>query len=414
MAEMNFYKYPQSIKAMYTYKAGVASLKKPIYDVLYKGLNGVCAVFLDGFDESNNKNWLGLMKPPVDIERAYLIDPAQATEWKKNYKKDQKRLKENYKKIVEELKKKRLSPLALRAEIQKQLEKNPKLRHHVDNPIEEKEIDSAYNRYMEGQSIRFNSTKAHKDLLALKDAVKKLADAFTTVKTTLPSDIDFDSAIAGLLAEESLLTEIKGAIEVCEQGWVTVISTLTSGQAEGVPLTKQQAKRLVSRWVGNLRRLRGKCQTLVSAINLASSKLTLSSSAMGTHLLNHCTKEAVNMTHREFMYWATMHLYAGQRTSGNSGTHILADAYKAVGWERQMWADDFSIKSVRNNDFWISRDDKLDYEKWFAHLGMSYSWTAGLEMEDFVLSHLGGVPKQQLFDIAYDYIVAPTNTKHTL
>jgi hypothetical protein len=135
---------------------------------------------------------------------------------------------------------------------------------------------------------------------------------------------------------------------------------------------------------------------------------------MGTHLLNHCTKETVNMTHREFMYWATMHLYAGQRTSGSSGTHILADVYKAVGWERQMWADDFSIKSVRNEGFWIPRADKLDYEKWFAHIGMSYSWTAGLEVEDFVLSYLAGVPKQQLFDIAYDYIVSPTNTKHTL
>lgn len=415
MAEMIFYKFPAPIKAMFEVSGGVPSLKTAVYNVAYKGLNKVCAAYLDGFDESKSTNWLGLLKKPTDVEKIYLIDPAQAATWKKKFKEDQKRLKKNYKKIVEELKKKRLSPLALREAIRKELDKNPKLRHHVDNPIQEKEIEVAYNRYMEGQHIRFNETKAHKDLMRLKKAVENLRESFLVVKTTYPAtQIDYDMAFNGLLNEANLLAEIEASIDVCEEGWANVIHTLTTGNAsDGSSLSSAQAKRLVARWVGTLRRLRSKCLSLVNAINNASAKLSLSNSDMSAHITAVCEKERVKMNHREFMHWAT-------NTISDSGTHILAEAYKANGYERQQWADDFFYPSERNEGFWAgrtesgTRQEKLDYALWFPHIGVKAPTTGGIDKNDFLLSSIAPIPKQKLFDIALSYVISPTNKEHTL
>ena len=410
MAEMNFYKYPTQVVAMFDYGKGDALLKTSVYNVIYKGLNKVCAQFLDGFDEGT-KGWHSFFKKPVEIERYYLIDPAEAAGWKKRYKADQKRLNDNYKELVKELKKKKLSPLALRAEIEKELAKRPSLRQRVMNPIQEKEIEFSYNRYMEGQSIRFNETTAHQDFERLSTAVSNLRTAFLTVKGAFPSSlIDYDFAFAGLLNRDSLLTEIDAAISVSREGWANAISALTTGNTStGEALTRQEAKRVVSRWIGTLRRLRSKCLVLVEAINAAAPKLSLSKDLMSTHVANTAKKETVNMGHREFMYWSATYM-----DKGDSGTHILAEAFKANGMERQMWADDFFMQSERNSGFWISNKDKLDYERWFAHLGMSYNWTSDIKKEDYFLSAKAGVPKQKLFDIALSYVISPTNREHTL
>lgn len=404
MAEMIFYKFPNLIKGIFD----KGTLSKTVHDLVAVEFNGVCASFLDGFDGSNAKNWMGLMKKPVEIEKQYLIDDSQASSWKAAYKAEMKRLDKEYKAMVKEVKKKKLAPLAERVEIERQLEKNPKLRQRVQNPIQEKEIEVAYNRYMEGQSIRFNKTQAHKDLTALKDAVEAVEQGIMLVKTSLPSSVlDYSLLFSGMLEKEALIKEIKALIKVCEDGWITVISTLVSGQpSTGEPLTPRQAKRVVATWVGSLRSLRSKCSMLVVQIKSSSEKLSLSRAKLGSHIANSCKKTSVDMNHLEFMYWAATYYK-------DAGINILASAYAANGFEDTKWADDFSYKTSRNQGFW-TRQDKLDYARWFAELRMEYSWTADIDLADFYLSSIGGVSKQKLFDIAFDYVKKPTNRLHTL
>lgn len=404
MAEMIFYKFPTLIKGIFD----KATLSKTVHDLIAVEFNGVCADFLDGFDASNAKNWMGLMKKPVEIEKHYLIDNSQAASWKAAYKDEMKRLDKEYKAMVKEIDKKKLAPLAQRAEIARQLEKNPKLRQRVQNPIQEKEMELAYNRYMEGQSIRFNKTDAHKDLVALKKAAEAVEQGIMLVKTSLPSSVmDYGILFSGILEKESLVKEIKALIKVCEDGWIDVLSTLVSGQpSTGEPLTPRQAKRVVAAWVGSLRSLRAKCSMLVAQIKASSQKLSLSRAKLGEHIASSCKKTSVDMNHLEFMYWAATY-------HKDSGLNTLASAYAANGFEDTKWADDFSYKTPRNQGFW-TRQDKLDYPRWFAELRMEYSWTADIDSADFYLSSIGGVSKQKLFDIAFDYVKKPTNRLHTL
>ena len=401
MADMIYYTYSDTIKALFDGK----TLRQGVLDSLL-ALNGTCEAFLSGFDASDADNWLTLLSKPKLVEQTYLIDNPQSSKWQKAYLKDQKRLKGEYEKMIKEVDagSGRLSPLARRLEIEKRLGKNKALREFVSNPISESEIPNAYSKYMEGQTIQLNKTQASQDLEALQDSVLALRTNIAICKSKLVG-MNLDLAFGGLLSKEvsNKMDHLKAYTEVLKSEWESVMLTLVSGGG----LSQQNAQRLVRKWVGKLRGLRGDCLALIGVIRKAAPNLILSDNKMRSYILSHSRASTESMIHREFFAWAGLEYK-------DSGLNILADAYAAKGFESKDWADDYQYKTENNKNF-LTRGDKLDLPSWFNHLGMSYSWTSSIDVQDFILTELdGGRPNSALGDIAFDYIKAPTNRKHTL
>lgn len=403
MANMAFYTYPESIKSLFKPKSGSQKITTTLEDTIKTQigiLNSSCAEFLNGFDASNSDNWLGLMSSPRSVEQVYLIDNPEGSAWQKKFKADQKRLETEYKKTVKEVQKKRLNPLAEREAIQQAVAKNKKLRQWVMNPIQDKEIPDAYNRYMEGQNIRLNETQAFKDLEALGDVVSALKTNVAIVGGRL-TDVNRDMLFGGVLKTDNLLKEIQVGIANAKSGWSDLISALVAGNTSaGEALTRQQAKRVVAVWVGQLRQLRGKCQQLVGIIEIGASSLSLSDAKIGKHILSHANKGTVDMEHREVFYWALTHYT-------QKGMVALAESYAALGFESREWADDY-IYQTNNNDGFI-KNEKLKLPEWFKFTNMVYTWTASIDVRDMVLSDADPThPQYKLFDVAISYVKTPT------
>jgi hypothetical protein len=362
-------------------------------------LNGFCAAVLEGFDESSSTSWMGLMKSPTEIETTYLIDNPQSSKWMKNYLADQKRLQAEYEKIVKDIKKKKLSPLAERMEIAKAVEKDRKMTQWVSNPISEKELPANYSRYMEGQSIRLSQTDAVKHLTALEKAMDDLLSGIISLKGSLETD---SSAFGGLLEATNTINSIKTSIAVCKTGWANTLNTLVSGAG----MTQRDAQRVVSKWVKTLRVLRNNCGMLLSSIQAASSILVMSKSKVAQHILAHSRVGTRDITHREFFVWVALYYKS-------SGITTLAESYSANGFESKAWAQDYMFKTENNKDF-VSRSDKMDYPKWFEHIGWNYSHMSDLKAEDILLTSLDVTPKSKLSDIAITYVQTPNSDVHTL
>jgi hypothetical protein len=422
MAEMIYNLYSDKTKEMFD----KTTLKDSVFSKI-TALNGYCDAFIEGFDESSSSTWMGLMKPPTEIEKTYLIENPQASKWMKAYAKDQARIKAEYESLVGGLKdenaklkeayeknqaaskpkrgvKAPLSPLALRQKIQQEINKNKKLRNWVSNPIEEREIPANYSRYMEGQSIRLSETQAAQDLTNLGTSLDDLHSGIISLKGSFDPQANFDFLFAGLLGSDTLalIDTIKAAITVCDSGWADVLSTLVSGNG----LSQKEARRLVSGWIRTLRVLRNKCQTLLQKINGAVGFLVKSKGAIRGHLLSNSRQGTRDLTHREFFVWAGLHFK-------DSGLHLLANAYAANGYEQTVWADDYNYKTTENAPF-ITRADKLDLDRWFAHIGWNYSHVSDIDLEDLHLSSVDTPAKNKLFGIALDYIQRPQSKAHTL
>ena len=420
MADMFFYTYSDKTKNLFGKKG------KPVAQKISKtlesnvvakmlSLNTLCNDYLSGFDASSADNWLGLMKKPVEVEPRYLVNAEGNEKWQKAYQKDVARLDKRYEEIVEGIKSKNLSPLKERAEIEKAVAKDPKMQRHVDNPIETTEIPLYYNRYMEGQNISFSETDATKDLQSLQQAVKSLKEQRILVKAMFDfsdASIPF-SGFFGASVDQTI-ERIEAQAAVCLSGWGTVLTTLITGNG----LSRQQAQRLVSRWVRTLRKLRLECGRLADIIRIAAPYLSYGQLKLREHILASSRTGTRTVTHRQIFYWC-----AKSYSEGNSGT--LAKSYAANGFESTRWARDLYYKTDANYyDFpkengkgyespYI-RGDKFDVVLFLDHHKMGHPETDDIDVRDLVLTMIDTPPANKLFTIIADYIEKPGAKTHTL
>lgn len=418
MAEMIFYTYSEKTKGLFNDKGTPKQQKigKTLKsNVLAKmlSLNTLCDDYLEGFEEGSTDNWLGLMKKPVEIEEKYLVRSNE--KWIKAYEKDQERIEKRYQKIVEKIKAKNLPPLREREEIEKEVAKDREMQRHVDNPLQKTEIPLHYNRYMEGQNISFQSTEATKDLQNLIDAVKSLkaqriacSEMFDMVETSVGFGGFFSPSVS------AVIDRIEAQANVCLSGWETVLLTLTTGSG----LTRQQAQRLVSKWVRTLRKLRRDAGGLLNTIRVAAPYLSYGSQKMKEHILGVSRTGSQSITHREIFYWCTKNY-----SEGNSGT--LAKSYAANGFEDNMWARDLYYKTPKNYYDYPKENgngyespyivgDKFYVVKFLEDHGMGYPWTDSIDVRDLVLSSLDNPPNSKLSTIITDFLNKPGGKKHTL
>lgn len=417
MAEMNFYTYSENTKQLFNDKGKPTAQKigrslKPNVVAKMLSLNTLCDDFLAGFESGSATNWLALMSKPTEVEETYLVGAKGNEKWIKAYEKDVKRLEKRYKEIVDGIKAKRLSPLKERAEIEKAVAKDRQMQRHVDNPIEKTEIPMYYNRYMEGQSISLGSTDAAKDLQNLIDTVQSLKSQRILVSQTLDL-ADTSMAFAGFFSPliDQTIERIEAQASVCLSGWGTVLTTLTTGNG----LTRQQAQRVVARWVKTLRKLRNECGKLINVIRVAAPYLSYGALKLREHILAHSRVSTQSVTHREIFYWCTKNY-----SEGNSGT--LAKAYAANGFEDTRWARDLYYKTPANYYQYVDNNqpspyivgDKFHVVKFLDDNGMGYSWTDSIDVRDLVLSSIDTPPINKLFTIIIDFLDKPGGKGHTL
>ena len=417
MAEMIFFTYSEKTKGLFKDKGTPAAQKigktlKPNVLAKMLSLNTLCDDYIAGFEEGTTDNWLNLMKKPVEVEEKYLIKAEGNDKWIKAYEKDQERLEKRYKTIVEKIKAKNYPPLKEREEIAKEVAKDRQMQRHVDSPIQKSEIPLHYNRYMEGQNISFQNTEAAKDLQNLINAVKSLkaqriacSEMFDLTETSIGFGGFFAPSIS------AVIDRIEAQANVCLSGWETVLLTLTTGNG----LTRQEAQRLVSRWVRTLRKLRREAGGLLNTIRVAAPYLSYGAQKMKEHILGSSRTGSQTVTHREIFYWCTKNY-----SEGNSGT--LAKSYAANGFENNYWARDLYYKTPNNYYQYVDAGksspyivgDKFYVVKFLEDNGMGYSWTDSLDVRDMVLSSLDNPPSSKLSTIITDFLNKPGGKKHTL
>lgn len=417
MAEMNFYMYSEKTKQLFNDKG------KPVAQKIGKSLtsnvvakflslNTLCDDFLAGFESGNTNNWLGLMSKPTEVEEKYLVGAKGNEKWIKNYEKDVKRLEKRYNEIVSAVKAKNFPPLKERAEIEKEVAKDRQMQRHVDNPIQKTEIPMYYNRYMEGQNISLGSTDAAKDLQNLIDTIQSLKSQRILVFQTIDL-VDPSAAFAGFFSPlvDQAIERIEAQASVCLSSWGTVLTTLTTGNG----LTRQQAQRVVSRWVKTLRKLRNECGKLVNVIRVSAPYLSYGALKLREHILAYSRVSTQSVTHREIFYWC-----AKNYSEGNSGT--LAKSYAANGFEDNRWARDLYFKTPANYYQYIDAGEKSPYivkdkfyvVKFLDDNGMGYPWTDSIDVRDLVLSSIDTPPMNKLFTIIQDFLDKPGGKANTL
>lgn len=336
---------------------------------LYKGL-------VDVLDPSNNKNIMGLFSRPRVVQKVYFIEDEFLKKHRENYKKDQAKAK-----------------------------KDPNYKPRIPSPeeaglVREEEIEWDFNRYMHGSQLSLNQLKAGKDLDLLIKTLKDLQK----FSATHQSKIGMLGGIFGDWGNSSsaLNNEISGMITQAE-GLKSTLSSVLNYFARGAdPKTNMRA---AGAWIGQLRGMSSKMESLMRSLTPIT---TLNNANLVPYLLT--TNRLPSSTP---VAWIDFAIACSLSEKYNKNLPSLAKSLVATGFAPKSFHEDMYYSKPYVSDhakqFWSN--NKFDRENWLKSLS---SGAVPNLMNVWLSYNDGGISKQQLLDVAGEYLSDPKSTTYHL
>lgn len=367
---MIFSRYDDNISKAFD-SLGVGKELKPSKAVKAALKDGVKTfqILVNILDSSNNKNVMSLFDRPKVVEQVYFVDEATFKKHRENYEKDQAKAR-----------------------------KDPNYKPRIPSPedagiVRDVEVVWDFSRYMQGVQLSLNDVKAGKDLellvKTLKD-LKKFSEKHGSKVGMLGGIFGDWANPSGEISVgiSSLLTEAEGLKSTLS----SVLNFFSSGS------DPKSNRRAAGVWVGQLRNLGRKVQTLLSSLTPITS---LNNANLVQYLLNTNRFSTTSTT------WINFAIACSQVPEFNKYLPTLAKNLVSAGYAPSSFYEDlyYSKPYVSDQAKQFYSGGNFDRQGWLASLS-SGGMTPNL-LHVWLSYQDGATTKNKLLDIAGGYLSEP-------